>query len=96
MTVWLYEFYRPSTLFVNSVKVILSRCIVGINDDVIGIMDRPEKVTQQSINEYINSVCSSQGKENKWDLVDKSLRIQQFQNSIWKKYRMRFFKKWWD
>jgi hypothetical protein len=66
---------------VNSVKVILSRCSVGKNDDVIGIMDRPEKVTQQSINEYIISVYSSQGKENR-DLVDKSLRIQQFQNSI--------------
>ena len=65
----------------NSVKVILSRCSVGKNDDVIGIMDRPEKVTQQSINEYINSVYSSQGKENR-DLVDKSLRIQKFQNSI--------------
>ena len=65
----------------NSVKVILSRCSVGKNDDVIGIMDRLEKVTQQSINEYIISVYSSQGKENR-DLVDKSLRIQQFQNSI--------------
>ena len=65
----------------NSVKVILSRYSIGINDDVIGIMDRPEKVTQQSINEYINSVYNSQGKENR-DLVDKSLRIQQFQNSI--------------
>ena len=61
----------------NSVKVILSWCSVGKNDDVIGIMDRPEKVTQQSINEYINSVYSSQRK----DLVDKSLRMQQFQNS---------------
>jgi hypothetical protein len=49
---------------------------MGENDDVIGIMDRPEKVTQHSINEYINSVYSSQGKENR-DLVDKSLRIQQ-------------------
>ena len=49
----------------NSVKVILSRYSIGINDDVIGIMDRPEKVTQQSINEYINSVYGSQGKENK-------------------------------
>jgi hypothetical protein len=66
---------------VNSVKVILSRCSVGKNDDVIGIMDRLEKVTHQSINEYINSVYSFQGKENR-DLVDKSLRIQQFQNSI--------------
>jgi hypothetical protein len=66
---------------VNSVKVILSRYSIGINDDVIGIMDRPEKVTQQSMNKYINSVYSSQGKENR-DLVDKSLRIQQFQNSI--------------
>ena len=65
----------------NSVKVILSRCSVGKNDDVIGIMDRLEKVTHQSINEYIISVYSSQGKENR-DLVDKSLRIQQFQNSI--------------
>ena len=65
----------------NSVKVILSRYNIGINDDVIGIMDRQEKVTQQSINEYINSVYSSQGKENR-DLVDKSLRMQQFQNSI--------------
>ena len=65
----------------NSVKVILSRCSVGKNDDVIGIMDRLEKVTHQSINEYINSVYSFQGKENR-DLVDKSLRIQQFQNSI--------------
>ena len=64
-----------------SVKVILSRYSIGINDDVIDIMDRLEKVTQQSINEYINSVYSSQGKENR-DLVDKSLRIQQFQNSI--------------
>ena len=73
-----------------TVKVILSRYSIGINDDVIGIMDRPEKVTQQSINKYINSVYSSQGKENKWDLVDKSLRMQQFQNSIWKKYRKRF------
>ena len=61
----------------NSVKVILSRYSIGINDDVIDIMDRPEKVTQQSINEYINSVYSSQRK----DLVDKSLRMQQFQNS---------------
>ena len=59
-----------------SVKVILSRYSIGINDDVIDIMDRLEKVTQQSINEYINSVYSSQGKENR-DLVDKSLRIQQ-------------------
>jgi hypothetical protein len=66
---------------VNSVKVILSRCSVGKNDDVIGIMDRLEKVTQQSINEYILSVYSSQGKENR-ELVDKSLRMQQFQNSI--------------
>jgi hypothetical protein len=66
---------------VNSVKVILSRYNIGINDDVIGIMDRLEKVTHQSINEYINSVYSSQGKENR-DLVDKSLRMQQFQNSI--------------
>ncbi len=65
----------------NSVKVILSRYSIGKNDDVIGIMDRLEKVTHQSINEYINSVYSSQGKENR-DLVDKSLRIQQFQNSI--------------
>ena len=96
MTAWLYEFYRPPTLRVNSVKVILSRYSIGINDNVIGIMDRPEKVAQQSINEYINSVYSSQGKENKWDLVDKSLRIQQFQNSIWKKYRKSFFKKWGD
>jgi hypothetical protein len=54
---------------------------MGENDDVIGIMDRLEKVTQQSINEYINSVYSSQGKENR-DLVNKSLRMQQFQNSI--------------
>jgi hypothetical protein len=66
---------------VNSVKVILSRYSIGTNDDVIGIMDKLEKVTQQSINEYIISVYSSQGKENR-DLVDKSLRIQQFQNSI--------------
>jgi hypothetical protein len=66
---------------VNSVKVILSRCSIGINDDVISMMGKPEKVTHQSINEYINSVYSSQGKENR-DLVDKSLRIQQFQNSI--------------
>ncbi len=65
----------------NSVKVILSRYSIGINDDVISIMDRLEKVTQQSINEYINSVYSFQGKENR-DLVDKSLRMQQFQNSI--------------
>ena len=65
----------------NSVKVILSRCSVGKNDDVIGIMDRLEKVTHQSINEYMISVYSFQGKENR-DLVDKSLRIQQFQNSI--------------
>ena len=65
----------------NSVKVILSRCSIGINDDVISMMGKPEKVTHQSINEYINSVYSSQGKENR-DLVDKSLRIQQFQNSI--------------
>ena len=54
---------------------------MGENDDVIGIMDRPEKVKKQSINEYIISVYSSQGKENKWDLVDK-LRIQQFQKEI--------------
>jgi len=66
---------------VNSVKVILSRCSIGINDDVISMMGKPEKVTHQSINEYINSVYSSQGKENR-DLVDKSLRMQQFQNSI--------------
>jgi len=66
---------------VNSVKVILSRYSIGINDDVISMMGKPEKVTHQSINEYINSVYSSQGKENR-DLVDKSLRIQQFQNSI--------------
>ena len=82
----------------NSVKVILSRCSVGKNDDVIGIMDRPEKVTHQShqsINEYMISVYSFQGKENR-DLVDKSLRIQQFQNSIWKKYRKRYLKKWGD
>ena len=62
----------------NSVK---SYLITGENDDVIGIMDRLEKVTQQSINEYIISVYSFQGKENR-DLVNKSLRIQQFQNSI--------------
>ena len=65
----------------NSVKVILSRYSIGINDDVISMMGKPEKVTQQSINEYINSVYSFQGKENR-DLVDKSLRIQQFRNSI--------------
>ena len=65
----------------NSVKVILSRYNIGINDDFISMMGRPEKVTQQSMNEYINSVYSSQGKENR-DLVDKSLRIQKFQNSI--------------
>ena len=51
------------------------------NDDVISMMDRLEKVAHQSINEYIISVYSSQGKENR-DLVNKSLRIQQFQNSI--------------
>jgi len=54
---------------------------MGENNDAISMMDRPENVTQQSINEYINSVYSFQGKENR-DLVDKSLRIQQFQNSI--------------
>ena len=59
---------------------------MGDNDDVIGIMDRPENVTQQSINEYINSVYSSQGKENKWDLVDKSLRIE---NSTVSKFNLK-------
>ena len=49
----------------NSVKVILSRCSIRKNDNVIGIMDRLEKVTHQSINEYINSLYSSQGIENK-------------------------------
>jgi hypothetical protein len=54
---------------------------MGENDDVISRVGRLENVTHQSINEYIISMYSFQGKENR-DLVDKSLRIQQFQNSI--------------